>query len=170
MDKIAAIRLIALRDVASKDPDVSYLIRKIKRWYSEKFSTPLHLIEDLCLEDVLQNYFECHFESLKDDDFQNNTENFKQEILDSIKSEEKKKEEQKSKSEDEVISWQYEQEVLDEEKNNKIKKKPKKTSSRMEPETSLPKINVKKPVEMKFKDLKELEESADNIISILKDL
>lgn len=62
LDDIDALRLRALRSVWKPDYDSS--LRRIFRWYSEKFHTPLHEVPDLPLHDVLQAYFEVAFEGL----------------------------------------------------------------------------------------------------------
>ena len=41
--------------------------RRIFRWYSKNFSTPLHEVADLPLEDVLQAYYEDTYERLDKD-------------------------------------------------------------------------------------------------------
>lgn len=45
-----------------------YNLRTIFRWYSKTYCTPLHQVEDLPLEDVLQTYFETRFEEMEDHD------------------------------------------------------------------------------------------------------
>lgn len=60
---IDEVKLVAMRDVHNSEN--YYGIRRILRWYSEKFHTPLHVVErELPLEDVLQHYFEATFEDL----------------------------------------------------------------------------------------------------------
>lgn len=39
-------------------------MRRIFRWYSERFHTPLHLVEDIPLTDILQAFFEVQYEEL----------------------------------------------------------------------------------------------------------
>jgi hypothetical protein len=57
------IRIRALTAVV--DPDHDAIMRRIFRWYSEKFHTPLHVVEDdLPLDHVLLHYFEHEFEGL----------------------------------------------------------------------------------------------------------
>ncbi len=51
-------------------PDSQSIIRKIFRWYSEKFSTPLHIIDTLPLDFILTHYFEAHFEEMDDQELQ----------------------------------------------------------------------------------------------------
>jgi hypothetical protein len=64
VDDLHAIALAALRAVIDEDPE--YRMRRIMRWYSREFHTPLHVVEELPTEDVLQAFFECQFESLSE--------------------------------------------------------------------------------------------------------
>src|SRR5277367_2667201 len=66
MDNIVeAARKIALVNVVN--PSFDSFRRKISRWYSKQFSTPLKEVEeDLDFFDVLLNYFEDSFERLDD--------------------------------------------------------------------------------------------------------
>lgn len=66
MDFFKAVRLIALKQV--QDPDRDYLVRKVHRWYSKTFSTPLAEVYDLPLEDVFQAYFEERYEDMSEED------------------------------------------------------------------------------------------------------
>lgn len=61
-DRIEAIRIRALRAVWR--PDHEALMRRIFRWYSEKYHTPLHLVQDLPEEDILQTWFEVQYQEL----------------------------------------------------------------------------------------------------------
>ncbi len=70
MDYYSALRLLALREVVNasrtrpRDADQYYPLRRIFRAYSEKYHTPLHVVETLPLDDVLQNYWEGQFEDM----------------------------------------------------------------------------------------------------------
>ncbi len=71
MHAFDAIRWQALRDVyltrKEKDgADPNYFFRKIFRWYSKEFSTPLHLVEELPVQDIMQAWYEQTFEDLED--------------------------------------------------------------------------------------------------------
>lgn len=74
MHATEAIRIIALRDVwlrhIDKADDADYNRRKIFRWYSSRFATPLHVVETLPLLDVLRSYWEDRYESLDPDDLE----------------------------------------------------------------------------------------------------
>jgi hypothetical protein len=64
VDVYRAIRVHAYADVVAGKPTHDYSLRSIFRWYSEKFHTPLHLVEDLPVYDVMQHYYEWHAEQL----------------------------------------------------------------------------------------------------------
>jgi hypothetical protein len=59
-----AIQMLAAAEVVAesgrKSPE--YHIRRIMRAYSERFHTPLHVVETLSLADVLQHYYESDYE------------------------------------------------------------------------------------------------------------
>ena len=65
MDVYTAIRLNALSAVLSGD-EQEYVFRYIFRWYSKTFATPLHLVEELPIEDVLTAYYETKYEDMKE--------------------------------------------------------------------------------------------------------
>jgi hypothetical protein len=62
MDVLEAIQLEALRSVMEDDSE--YLLRRIFRWYSATYHTPLHQVEDLPVEYVLQQFFEVNVENM----------------------------------------------------------------------------------------------------------
>lgn len=62
MDYVEAIRAQALLDAMVGDFDFAY--RRICRWFSSTFHTPLNEVEDYPIEYVLKHYFECQFESM----------------------------------------------------------------------------------------------------------
>jgi hypothetical protein len=62
---IPHLRTLALHSVAKGTYE--YHLRHIMRWYSEKFHTPLHMVEDLPLEDILSTFFECEYEDLDEE-------------------------------------------------------------------------------------------------------
>jgi hypothetical protein len=51
-----------MRDVSFDAGD--YGLRSVFRWYSKTFSTPLHTVEALPLEEVLRHYFEARYEEM----------------------------------------------------------------------------------------------------------
>jgi hypothetical protein len=70
------LQLIALRAAASArpefadklEPDGDYFLRKVFRWYSKEFSTPLHQVLELPLDDVLVNYWESQYEEMEENE------------------------------------------------------------------------------------------------------
>jgi len=62
-----ALRIIALNEVLKEDSGQAYSLRQVFRWYSEKFHTPLHLVDDLPLHDIMQHYFESNYEKIQDE-------------------------------------------------------------------------------------------------------
>lgn len=63
IDLLQMIRLQALHDKLHPDEDATY--RKIFRWYSKTFHTPLYLVAELPLLEVLQCYFDNMFEEME---------------------------------------------------------------------------------------------------------
>lgn len=61
-----AIALLAFR--AAEEPDYEAFIRKVQRWYSRSFSTPLAEVEGMADEVLLQTYFEDRYCELADTD------------------------------------------------------------------------------------------------------
>jgi hypothetical protein len=68
LDLLKAIRICAVGAVKEKDSD--YVMRYIFRWYSREFHTPLHVIDELPLEEVLTHFFECRFENMDDEEIE----------------------------------------------------------------------------------------------------
>lgn len=66
MDLVGAIRLCALWEVMNPEPSNEYRLRRVFRWYSRTFSTPLEQVSDIPIEDVLQAYYECEYEQYND--------------------------------------------------------------------------------------------------------
>ncbi|MDE2425779.1 MAG: hypothetical protein KGO96_07715 [Elusimicrobia bacterium] len=66
MEYVESIQLCALRDVVYRKSE--YLLRRIMRWYSEKFHTPLLEVENIPIEIILQHYFECIYEEQESQD------------------------------------------------------------------------------------------------------
>jgi len=58
------LQLLAMQAVVKEVGD--YNLRHIMRWYSRTFHTPLHMVEDIPLEDVLRHYYEVQFEDLEE--------------------------------------------------------------------------------------------------------
>lgn len=62
-----ALRILALKEALSEEPSYDYFIRKVFRWYSKTFSTPLHQVYELPLFDVMQAYYEDIYANLADE-------------------------------------------------------------------------------------------------------
>lgn len=69
LDDIDRIRLSALRAVWK--PDTDAIIRRICRWYSKEYHTPLADVPDLPLDDILQAWFESNYENLEPEERHN---------------------------------------------------------------------------------------------------
>jgi hypothetical protein len=65
MDNIKAIKLIALKDVML-EASAEAQWRKVARWYSKTFATPLHTVDDLPRLDIILAYFSEHYENLEE--------------------------------------------------------------------------------------------------------
>jgi hypothetical protein len=61
-------RLLALKDVLTGTAE--YQHRRILRWYSRTFATPLHDVEQLPLEYVLQHYYESFWEKAEPEELE----------------------------------------------------------------------------------------------------
>ena len=68
MNPYEAIKLLALRSVLKPDPD--YFVRKICRWFSTTYHTPISQVYDMPIEEVLQAYFEAKYDAMDPDDLQ----------------------------------------------------------------------------------------------------
>jgi hypothetical protein len=98
MNHYDSLQLLAVRAVMK--PDGEYRLRKIFRWYSTTFHTPLHLVDDLPLEDVLTAYYEQTCEEMNDED---------REILlkELLETEEEKRAKQKAKDAEEAEAFEF---------------------------------------------------------------
>jgi len=74
MDAYRAIRILALRDVLNHKTNktsVDYWNRRLARWYSKEFSTPLIAVadtQDLTIEELNQAFYESHYEKVVEGD------------------------------------------------------------------------------------------------------
>ena len=62
-DHLEALKLRALRSVWK--PDEPAIVRRIFRWYSKTFFTPLHEVDSIPLDDILTAWFETQYEDLE---------------------------------------------------------------------------------------------------------
>jgi hypothetical protein len=67
-DLIETIQIAALREKLQPTLDGGF--RKIQRWFSQTFATPLETVESYPIEYVLLHYFEDRYESLKEHEIQ----------------------------------------------------------------------------------------------------
>lgn len=82
------LRLVAMHNVVKGG--FEYYHRRVCRWYSEKFATPLEDVYELPVDDVFLHYFEVYYESL-------NEPERKIEIEEILKTPEQKAKEEKDK-------------------------------------------------------------------------
>lgn len=68
MNIYEAIRAVALHNILFDNSDSDYQYRKVCRWYSKEFHTPLKDVYEMPIEDVLLNYWEQLYEDWEDDD------------------------------------------------------------------------------------------------------
>lgn len=67
---LTALRLLALHNATSDSPSPDYMLRRVFRWYSKTFHTPLHEVENLPLHDVLVHYHEANYEELEEQELE----------------------------------------------------------------------------------------------------
>lgn len=106
-----AIRLAALRSVFVKDDE--YELRRIYRWYSKTFATPLHEVPDLDLVHVLRTYWETIYENLPIDKRW-------EERCELLKTEEQRNAEIAQEELEEIDRFQFAKEIEQEERERKI--------------------------------------------------
>lgn len=115
MDKLRVIRVLAAASVKARDMD--YFIRHARRWFSDKLKTPYREVEAIPDEEVLQHFFEARYETMDEDDFDEEVERLCETEAETA-AREASEENEKSKDDD----WY--QQVLREEKERLAKKKP----------------------------------------------
>ncbi len=67
MDELKALEILALK--SREKPDFTSEVRKIQRWFSKSFSTPLKEVEQLDLHYLLQHKYEDYISSLSEEDY-----------------------------------------------------------------------------------------------------
>jgi primosomal protein N' len=97
-----ALRILALKEALSTEPSHDYFIRKVFRWYSKTFSTPLHQVYDLPLFDVMQAYYDESYANLADE---KESPELHEELSTLSKSEDELEQEKLSKDKEEVELW-----------------------------------------------------------------
>jgi hypothetical protein len=103
------LRVISAAEVTRRAPSAAYSIRQIFRWYSKTFHTPLHVVQDIPLYDVVQAYYESHYESMEDEALQ-------EEVHKLILSEEEKFQQALQEDAEEYSLAQLERELAEEAK------------------------------------------------------
>lgn len=122
MDNYKAIKTSSLKNVLK--PNFEYHIRKLYRWYSKQFHTPLQECFDIPVEIVLMHFFEEKYEAMNEEELQ-------EEVHSLLETEDQRKERIEQEEQDKVA--EYEMFRLAAQHNKKIEGKKKKLS-----ETDLP--------------------------------
>lgn len=66
MNYYEAIRINALYEVLK--PSTNYYFRRVARWYSKTFHTPLYMTYKLPIEHILQEFYEERYENMEEED------------------------------------------------------------------------------------------------------
>jgi hypothetical protein len=111
---IKALQIIALQ--AAEDPSDEQFYRRVCRWYSEKYSTSLHVVEEMDYYYVLQHYFEDNYHQLESSDDKDVRYKYEEIKARLIYPEEFKKHEQ---ADDDWVKQLEAEAMADEEKANK---------------------------------------------------
>lgn len=109
MNHYKAIQLHALACVLDEDFDDNYRLRQLLRWYSIKFTTPLHEVYQLPIPFVLEHYYECQYENEKPQDLEKTRELLLE--TEKEKEEREKKEEMERLEDEEFAKLAAEEEV-----------------------------------------------------------
>ena len=146
-----------MRNVMAEEPPQDYIQRHINRWYSEKFHTPLHEVDELPRHDVLLTYYECCYADMRDGGKDRESE-LDETIQGLINPRDLGKEEAAK-----VDDYLFLKKVAEEEaKKSPIKLKPKMVVSPID-------LDEEGPVSMTFADinkLDELEEITDSLVGL----
>jgi hypothetical protein len=134
-----------MRNVLAKEPPFDYSMRYISRWYSEKFHTPLHVVDTLPRHDVLLAYYESVFGEMKDDP--KREQELNEQIQGLLNPKDVNKEEQEK-----IETYEFEKLVAEQEA--------KKTKEPPKPKLVIPPIDLDEdgPVSMNFQGLDNLDE------------
>jgi hypothetical protein len=150
-----ALRLVAMRNVLAKEPSNDYTMRYISRWYSEKYHTPLHVVDSLPRHDVLLAYYETVYSEMRDDPKREQELNEQLHSLLNPKDTDKEERER-------VEAFEFEQ-VIAEQESKKIKEPPKPI------QTVTPiDLDSDEPVSMNFVDIDKLDqlENLDGLVGL----
>ena len=111
-----ALRIIAFKEALSKTPSAEFSLRKLFRWYSVKYCTPLHVVETLPLFDILRHHYEDTAVAMVDSEDQEMQMKLQEELLNLCKSEAELAQEKLEKDKEEVSERKL---LGDMEKHNK---------------------------------------------------
>ena len=160
---VKALKLIALKNVIN--PNEEAFLRNVQRWYSREFSTPLHTVSDLPLEDILLNYYEDHYAALKDGDDESL---WLKEMIMVTETPEERKERELNEESELVSDEDFLRQVMEDEKKKKLNiedhkhvEKPALKTNREMPEVELPRPEVMQDIKMEFCSDEEMEKLAD---------
>lgn len=162
MSLIDDIRILAIQAVTDEESDPEYKLRKIFRFYSSKFHTPLHKVQDLPLEEVLQAYFETIYETMESADID-------EEIKLLLETPEQKQARINKEAADQLADEEFLKQIKEENETKNTKEVPKtiddiakisRVNEQMaSPETTLPEGTTLPPdINFKFVNADELEE------------
>lgn len=104
MDMYESLQFLALSNVVREEPTHEYTLRRILRWYSKTFSTPLHQVDALPLDQVLTAYYESHYEEMEHEQLQS-------EISRLLKTPEETKQEQTKQDITEAENYEFEKQM-----------------------------------------------------------
>lgn len=110
-----ALRILALKEALSEEPSHDYFIRKVFRWYSKTFSTPLHLVYELPLFDIMQAYYEESYANLADE---KESPELHEELSNLSKSEDELEKDKLQKDKEEVDLWLMEKDMASDNKQD----------------------------------------------------
>ena len=97
-----ALRILSFKEALSKTPSADFSLRKLFRWYSVKYCTPLHVVETLPLFDILRHHYEDTAVSMVDADDQEMQMKLQEELLNLCKSEAELEQDRLEKDKEEV--------------------------------------------------------------------
>lgn len=160
MNYYMALRLRAMRAVTAPDEDAH--LRRIFRWYSQTFHTPLHQVEELPIVEVLQAFYEEKYEGMEEEDRE-------KELLELLETEEERAVRLKDQDEQRADIFDFakftEAEVKRKEEQKKMKDLATDQAEKFKqvPETKLPAPMGRIPegVEMKFASAETFEDELE---------
>ena len=120
-----ALQLLTLKELLSEDPSEEYRWRWYYRWYSKTFHTPLQQVYDIPKYDIIQAYWEEHFEGLDETQLALERE-------EAVKTEEELEAEILNKSKDELETKRFAEKIEKEESERKKKELESKQKARQE--------------------------------------